>query len=473
MKTLKNFLKDLENKEIHVVGASGTEGSEIAIFLSENNIKNIVLHDFCTDLNSYYSSFESAHKSQVGYKAKFVKFKNLSYKQNLRSTYLQGIEKADLIFVPQSWYIYKANKILHELKGKIPFSTLTKLYLEYAQCPVVGITGSNGKSTTTFLIHHIVSSNKDKISYLTGNDRQSSQILSQLDAIKSTDVIISEISNRQLVDITSFSPHIAVLTNISENHLAEHASYQEYIDTKAKITMYQSPLDYFIYNLDNEHCQVIASKSKAKKLTFSGIDSTANAFFDQDYLYLNQVPIIKISEFPLPGRHNLYNAAAAILVTDLLNTPIKKITSQLKTFLGLPNRIQKIAEFNGLTFYNDRQGTAIDATVKALEALKDPITLIVGGQNKGMHILPLIKVIESKNVRLIGIDSPFTQELLQTINLEVVATLTEAVNLSLKTTFKPVNILFSPACEYGPYFNPLPGYEDAENFTEIVYSLVK
>jgi UDP-N-acetylmuramoylalanine--D-glutamate ligase len=473
MTTLKKYLNEIKNKNIHVIGVSGTEGAEIALFLKQHQLKNVTLHDFAKTQAEFEQSFTSSHKQQkpATTEDKLLKLNQLEYPLHLQSSYLENIETADLIFVPQSWYLYPQNSILNQLKNKIQFSSITNLYLELAPCKIIGITGSNGKSTTTFLTHHLLSQNPNQTVHLTGNDRQANQILSIIDTISPDSIIVAEISNRQLLNTPPLAPDIAILTNITENHLSEHKDFQEYIDLKANITKFQKPNNTFIYNTDNEICAQISKSSQAETFGF-GQSQTNNCYFDAGSIYINQKPIIKLSELKIRGTHNYYNACAAILAALKVGINEKQIIQGLKTFTGLPQRIEFVRTYNNLNFYDDRQGTAIDATVQAINTLRDlPITLIIGGTNKAKDLTPLLEAIIG-NISVIGIESPFVNELKPEIKtMTIVKNLPEAIKKALAISASKTNILFSPACEYGPYFNPLKEHPDAEKYQEIINKL--
>jgi UDP-N-acetylmuramoylalanine--D-glutamate ligase len=478
MTKLKSYLDEIKNKNIHILGVSGAEGAEIALFLHKNGLPNVTLHDTSDSLESFTNSFNKSHSKQNPEQAniKLEKITNLPYELNLKENYLKNINKAELIFVPQSWFMYKENQVINNLSPKPEISSIAKLYLQLAPCKVVGITGSNGKSTTTFLTHKLLSQSQNSKVYLTGNDRQASQILDIFEQIQPKDLIITEISNRQLLETHPYSPDIAILTNITENHLTEHKDFHEYADVKAKITKFQNSDQHFIYTPNDEMSRYVAQNTQAKLHTFGNQNAsnpnltTLNCYFDDYQIYYNSEPIISLADLPLKGNHNFMNVCAAITAAKLFNISNDQIVTALKSFTGLPQRVEHIFSINGIDFYDDRQGTSLDATIQAINTLSNkPTTLILGGLNKAKNIQPLVDLLQTKKIQSIGIKSPFVTEL-QASNcpgLTIVNTLTEALEAAKLNTSPGSNILFSPACEYGPYFNPLPGYEDAENFNQL------
>jgi len=338
-------------------------------------------------------------------------------------------------------------------------------------CKIIGITGSNGKSTTAFLTYHLLSQNPNIKTYLTGNDRRATQLLNIIDQIRANDIVVTEISNRQLTETDNLAPDIAVITNITENHLAEHASLEEYANIKAKIFQFQNNTQHYLINAKDPISSSLKIHTEGKIHYFNSSESK-ESYFDDKHLYLNQIQLVETSKLLLKGNHNLENACAAILAANLAGLTTEYITLGLENFKGLPERQELICEANQLKYYNDRQGTAVDATIKALNAIPGNKTLIFGGINKGMSIENLAQTINQNQVTAIGIKSPFCTELEPHLNnYHKVETLTDAINLASKITVKPGSVIFSPACEYGPYFNPLPGHEDAEDFNKIVLRL--
>lgn len=253
---MKNLLKKLKNKNIHIVGVAGAEGSAIVEFLIKQKITTkITGHDF-SSLTEFKKAFESFHESLGVAKIEqaYKNFKKLQIKINYRDTYLQEIEKADIVFVPQSWFLYQYNfPKLQKIKDSgIPFLGIMNLYFDLISCPIIGITGTSGKSTTSRLVYEIFSKSPIK-TYFAGNDRQNVQVLNQISKITVKDVLILEISDRQLLLNFNKSPHIATITNLSINHhLDDYLSFNDYILTKRKIVEYQKADDFAILNADNK-----------------------------------------------------------------------------------------------------------------------------------------------------------------------------------------------------------------------------
>lgn len=283
-------LKDL-NKNIHIIGISGAEGSAIARFLMSNGVKDITGHDFCEE-RDFEKSFNSFHDwiSSKEKRRAYLKLKRLPIKFRFKDYYLIDVHQADLIFVPQSWFRYKENEKLKRLKDKIPFSSITKLYFQLCPCPIIGVTGTSGKSTTARIIYEILRKGHAKGQvYFSGNDRQNVQVLDQILNIKPEDVLVLEISNRQLMIDLERSPYIAVITNISPNHIDDHGTYQNYINTKKKILKYQTRKDFAVLNYDNKITKEFAKDCKAQPFLFSSQKLEEGAFVKEKNLIIKKI----------------------------------------------------------------------------------------------------------------------------------------------------------------------------------------
>lgn len=462
MTKLNDYLDSIRNKKIHVVGVAGTEGSEIALFLNKHGIQNVTLHDFSKAEEFIHNirTFQYGIPHNI-LENRIDQISFLPYQIHYQKTYLKNIKKADIIFVPQSWNEYPQNKPLKKLSDK--FSSLTELYLNLLPQKIIGITGSNGKTTTSFLTHHILKECGLK-AHLTGNDRRAIPILNKIEEFTDQDWIVIEISNRQLEQI-QVSAHISVLLNITENHLDEYKNFNEYIQAKARIFKFQNQNDHCFLNLDDP----VTSKLKDQ------VPSQLHPYrlnLEGENLIIGNLSI-PINSLKIQGKHNYSNLTVAIKIAQLLDLPGSKIIQAAQNFTSIPDRQEIVATKNQITYINDRQGTAVDATIKAVENLPKPLTLIFGGENKGMSVKALAAAINQNCDLAIGIESPFVNEIKTHLhNLQTVKTLTEAIQLAHQKSQKPGTVVFSPACDYGPYFIQHPEKNsDYLDFKKIVQEL--
>lgn len=241
---------------IHIVGAAAAEGSAIARFLFQIGAKNVTLHDFCQK-EEYQKHFLTFHNGIENRGKLWQVMKKLPYTVNFVDQYLEDIENADLIFLPQAWYKYdfnypKLGKIVEE--KEVATSNMIDLYLQLFPGTTVGITGTHGKTTVMRLLGHILKEARKSV-FVSGNDRHSAQVLellAQAESLNADDILVLEISNRHLKQSLEKSPHIAVITNIHPNHLDEHESIDEYREVKKSIASKQGPNDYLILGPGDE-----------------------------------------------------------------------------------------------------------------------------------------------------------------------------------------------------------------------------
>ncbi len=327
---------------------------------------------------------------------------------------------------------------------------------------IIGITGSNGKTTTTELIYHIL--NKSGLNVgIAGNIGTS---FSKQIAENSFEYYVLEISSFQLDDIIDFKPNIAIITNLFEDHLDRYNyDFSKYIDSKLRITMNQENNDTILYNVDDKILKnaIKTSGSKASKMTY-GINSSS--FDGKNILIKNKKKtlMINIEELSLKGRHNLLNAMAAITVADLLKISKESVRESLLTFKGLPHRLENVLTIQGVNYINDSKATNVNSAFYALDSMNSQTVWIVGGVDKGndySELLPLVRE-KVKAIICLGVDNKKIIETFNPIIDLIVETesMVEAVKVSRKIAEKKDTVLLSPACASFDLFND---YEDRGN----------
>ena len=327
---------------------------------------------------------------------------------------------------------------------------------------IIGITGSNGKTTTTELIYHIL--NKSGLNVgIAGNIGTS---FSKQIAENSFEYYVLELSSFQLDDIIDFKPNIAIITNLFEDHLDRYNyDFSKYIDSKLRITMNQETNDTILYNVDDKILKnaINTSGSKASKMTY-GINSSS--FDGKNILIKNKKKtlMINIEELSLKGRHNLLNAMAAITVADLLKISKESVRESLLTFKGLPHRLENVLTIQGVNYINDSKATNVNSAFYALDSMNSQTVWIVGGVDKGndySELLPLVRE-KVKAIICLGVDNKKIIETFNPIIDLIVETesMVEAVKVSRKIAEKKDTVLLSPACASFDLFND---YEDRGN----------
>ena len=432
---LKNYLASIKNSNIHIVGLASTECSQIALFLHKYQIKNVTIHQ-----NSHSTKLEQEIKRTHFHltDTELKQIKSLPYKIHFQDSYLQDIDQADIIFVPQSWYLYEANQKLKN--HQFILQSITQLYFTLSKASIIGITGTNGKTTTAFATAHILSAHPTKKLYFTGNDRENIQCLLDIENHTPNDLFLLEISNRQLHFPLTRAPHIAAITNITPQHLHEYSSFIEYKHVKQAITKNQTKQDLLIISAEDEHSQSISTKAKVIK-----IDSQQNSH------------PISPKDIPLKGVHNLLNLRFAAQIAIECGMDLDTIKKQITTFKGCTKRQEIVAQKNGITYINDTSSTSDISTIIALKSFPNAIFIMGGNPHGGCD---LEKVAVHLNTKfLILLESPLAQKLsnlIQKNHPHINFTITQNLNQAMKQArLKATSgdqIVISPCAEYYVYF---------------------
>ncbi|AUJ30056.1 UDP-N-acetylmuramoyl-L-alanine--D-glutamate ligase [Liquorilactobacillus hordei] len=309
---------------------------------------------------------------------------------------LSLLDETDLL-VKNPGIPYSNVLIAEALRRGLTIITEPELAYEILDAQMIGVTGTNGKTTTTTLISLMLNQGRQNgEAYVAGNIGIPASLVAQ-EATKD-DVMVTELSSFQLMGTTKLRPHIAVLTNIYEAHTDYHGTRENYIKAKMNITKNQTKEDYFVVNWDSEEWRKLSEQSKATIVPFSRKgNSTAGAYEKDGWLYFREEKIMLASEIKIPGEHNVENALAAISVVKLLGQESKNIVEVLKTFSGVRHRTQYVTTVKKRKFYNDSKATNMEATEKALAGFNDPVVLLAGGLDRGFTFERLIPYF--KNLR--------------------------------------------------------------------------
>jgi UDP-N-acetylmuramoylalanine--D-glutamate ligase len=349
----------------------------------------------------------------------------------------------------------------------IPVISEIEFASKYTNGLIVGITGSNGKTTTTMLVNHILKKGNVNVG-MGGNIGES---FAQQVAENKFDVHVLELSSFQLDGIVNFAPHIAILTNITPDHLDRYEyDFENYINSKFRITENQTENDFLIYDYDDE---VISNwlknnKVKATLLPFSLETELEQGVFLKDnniiIKYKKEDKIMNKSTLVLKGKHNTKNAMAAAMAASLLKVRKDTIRESLEDFEGAEHRLEAVLKINGVQYINDSKATNVNATYYALESVKTPTVWIVGGVDKGNDYLDLMPIVREKVKAIICLGME-NQKIMQTfsnvIDLIVeTAGAEEAVKVAYKIAEKGDTVLLSPACAS---FDLFENYEDRGN----------
>jgi UDP-N-acetylmuramoylalanine--D-glutamate ligase len=297
--------------------------------------------------------------------------------------------------------MYNNPIIIRANEKNIPVITEVELAYEVAESMVIGITGTNGKTTTTTMIAELLNAERSKgQAYVAGNIGTPASLVAQ--KATTDDEIIMELSSFQLMGITELKPHIAVITNIYSAHLDYHGTREEYVAAKMNITKNQTEEDYLIVNWDQPELRELSKKSKAIIIPFSREEILNNGVYLQDdVIYYQGEPVMAKENILIPGDHNVENAMAAIAVAKLLNQKNGIIRTILEKFTGVKHRTQFVTELKERRFYNDSKATNILATESALKGFDAPVILLAGGLDRGNNFDELIPSMSGKVKALI------------------------------------------------------------------------
>ncbi|NNU89320.1 UDP-N-acetylmuramoyl-L-alanine--D-glutamate ligase [Anoxybacillus sp. CHMUD] len=330
----------------------------------------------------------------------------------------------------------------------IPIITEVEIAYETSEAPIIGITGSNGKTTTTTLIYHMLQEAKRR-PLIAGNiGTVACEVAKQ--ATKD-DVIVMELSSFQLLGTIRFRPHIAVLLNIFDAHLDYHGTKEAYAEAKGNIFKNQTETDYAVVNADDPIVMQLAKKSRAQHVPFSvKTPLSYGATVKEGAIYFHDKRIIDITDVALRGTHNLENILAAVAAAKLAGADNEAIRRVLTTFTGVPHRLQFVAEINGRKFYNDSKATNILATQKALSAFHEPVILLAGGLDRGNEfdeLLPYFKHV--KAVITFGQTAPKIERVAREAGIQQVKrvdNVEQAAFAAYEWSSPGDIILLSPAC---------------------------
>lgn len=389
---------------------------------------------------------------------------------------LDKILQADLVV--KSPGISHQTQVVKEILSKdIMLISEIEFAYKYNSQPTIGVTGSNGKTTTTLWIEHILKSGGLNAA-AAGNigDSYAKQVANNPEKL-----YVLELSSFQLDDIREYAPHIAVITNITPDHLDRYDNqFEKYIQAKFNITKYQSEKDYLIYDADDTVVTDWLKKhqTKANLLPFSTTKLINKGAYIKDNTITTMInneeqEIIATEEVSVGGKHNQKNAMAASLVSQLMRVRNKTIRESLSNFSGAPHRLEKVARIGKVQYINDSKATNVNATYFALESVNAPVVWIAGGVDKGNDYDELLPFVNEKVKAIIclGIDNEKIKNTFgKVVDIMIETTsMDEAVKIASKIAEEGEQVLLSPACAS---FDLFENYEDRGNqFKQAVSNL--
>lgn len=265
----------------------------------------------------------------------------------------------------------------------------------YLRATAIAVTGTNGKTTTVSMMNDILNA-AGKRSVACGNI--GNPLIKEVENLSFNDFAVVEISSFQLETLSSLRPHIAVITNVTEDHLNRHYNMENYIFLKSKILRNLRESEFAVLNYDDPTVRSFAKNCKAKIVYFSVQNRVEGAYFENGGLYFNGEKYLDISEMTVGGVHNVYNALACIAASAILKLDKNAVAGAICAFKGIRHRLETVREVGGVTYIDDSKGTNVDATVKAAQTMRAPTIILLGGKDKGYDYTPLFESLGSTQV---------------------------------------------------------------------------
>ena len=461
-KKLEEFESYIKGKKVAIIGLG---------------VSNIPLLEYMNKLGAKVTVFDNREEEKIP-KEYLEKINNYGMEYFFGSECLSNLKNFDIVFRAPSCMPTKKELVKAKEEGAI---VTTEIELLIKMCPgkVIGVTGSDGKTTTTTLIYEMLKE-KGYNCYLGGNI--GIPLFTKLNEMKEENFVILELSSFQLMNMT-VSPNISVITNITPNHLDIHSSYEEYIDAKKNIFKYQSENDIVVLNYDNELTRNCAKDANSKVVFFSSETKLDDGvILDGNVIKLCSDKIrrhiINTKDILLRGKHNYQNICTAIAATKSL-VDLDTQIAVIKKFSGVEHRTEFVREIDGVKWYNDSIGTSPTRTIAGLYSFEEPIVLIAGGYDKHLDYTPIAKPILEKVKTLILIGQTAEKIFLavkeeeekqdKKLDIYMCETLEDTVKLAKKSAKNGDIVLFSPASASFDMFKNFA--ERGDKFKEIVNNI--
>lgn len=400
--------------------------------------------------------------------------------------YESSLDEADLVVISPGVPYRLAPLEAVRRRGVKVISEL-ELASQFLRSPLLAITGTNGKSTTVTLIGKFLAESGQR-AFVGGNlgTALSDAAVEDLRASQAGkpspyDYLVVEVSSFQLETIDRFRPWIAALLNVTVDHQDRYESLDEYVAAKQRIFENQTASDFALFNLDDDRVAALRQRVRAKRLGFTtaktiSTDLSGGTYLEDDVIVTTvtgvRQEICRRSEIRIIGNHNVENVMAAATYAVLCGCPLDAIRRVLATFPGLEHALEIVCERRGVRFVNDSKGTNVDATLKALESIGQPIWLIAGGRDKGGDFSRLAQAVSRrvKRVILIGEAAPLLRQAWEGVaTMTEAATLRDAVDLAAQGATQGDVVLLSPACAS---FDMFEDYQDrGRQFKALVHAL--
>lgn len=437
-KKLEEFNKFLDSKKVAIIGMG---------------VSNLPLLDYFYDKNAKVTVFDKNTPSDEI----MEKINKYRYEVEIGEYNLSRLNGFDIIFRSPSVLPTREELVTAANKGAIITSEI-EMVLKLAPCKIIGVTGTEGKTTTTSIIYEILKSS-GKNCFLGGNIGK--PIFTEIKNMKPEDIVVLELSSFQLMGMR-VSPDISVVTNMYPDHLNIHSSYEEYQQAKKNIFLHQNENGVVILNYDNEITRKFADEVKSNLVYFSSLQKLKNGYvYDRKdetikrYANGKSENILKKQEIKLRGIHNYENICAALAATASIVDEKSQIKA-IKEFNGVEHRLEFVRELNGVKYYNDSIGTSPASTIAGLNAFDENIILLAGGSDKGLDYTEIGETI-AKKVRVLLLTGPTAEKIenatklamnkagKETVEIIHCKDLQEAVSMANEKAKSGEIVLMSPA----------------------------
>lgn len=458
---LENFEKNLKKQKVAVIGLG---------------VSNIPLIDYLKKNNANVTVFDDREEEKIDKKT-IDKVKQYGFKLFLGRGNLENLKGFDLIFRSPSCMPTKPELIAEKERGAIITTEIEQL-MKMAPCKIIGITGSDGKTTTTTLTYEILKNAGYNV-HLGGNI--GIPLFTKLNKIMPEDIIVLELSSFQLMGM-EISPDIAAITNITPNHLNIHKDYQEYIDAKKNIFAKQNENGILVLNADNELTNKCKNEANGKVIMFSSTQKLEDGFIVEDGIIKKcedgiRRHIINTSDLKIKGIHNFQNVCTSLALTENF-VDIDNAIDTIKKFTGVHHRLELVRTINGVEWYNDSASTSPTRGISALNSFdkNNEIILIAGGADKNLDYTPIAEPIVDKVKSLILIGQTATkifdavkaelERQNKELDIHMCETFKQSLELARRIAKPGQVVLFSPASTSFDMFKDM--YDRGDKFKEEV-----
>jgi UDP-N-acetylmuramoylalanine--D-glutamate ligase len=432
---LDKFNNNIRNKKVAIIGAG---------------VSNLPLISYLNELGCNVTLFDKKEITLMDENVQEI-INNANIKCFTGDNYLDNLEGFDYIFRSPSMLPTNEFLLKEQDRGAI-VTTEVEQVIKLAPCKIIGVTGSKGKTTTTTIINNILT-NLGYHTYLGGNIGV--PLFTKLSEMEKDDIIVLELSSFQLMNMR-VSPDVAVVTNITPDHLDIHSSYQEYIDAKKYIFKNQTPEDTLVLNKDDVIVSKFADEALGKIKYFSSSKIRNCYVLNDNYIEYNDTKVINTNNLLLKGKHNYLNICAGLnAINALIALDNDKLEDIVKKIKSVPHRLEFVREINGVKWYNDSASTTPDKAIAGIKAFSSNVVLIAGGYDKNIPYESLVQPILDNVSKLILFGDTKNKiydavmkekrKIDSSLQIYVMDTLEEVVDVAYRVSIPGEIVLFSPA----------------------------